>query len=98
MLAGGAPAHAGLQTEFPSASLSSSEALGEWGVLTGLTVFVDGARSNELVAFASSGLQLYFGDGTLAGTVGSILVADARKTKCIEQGKPTAECENYVGS
>lgn len=96
-LAAGAPAHAKLTPDLPTSIQSSADSFDEWGVLSGLSVFVEGGRQYGMDAFASTGLRLYFGDGSYAGTIDSIVIA--HDDRCYnKKGKRIACPPVYLGS
>jgi len=75
-----------------------SLAQGEFGILVGLSVFADNARQYQLDAFASAGLQRYFGEGMEGGK----LIRLARKRHRIdcsdERAGTRARDPNCVGT
>jgi hypothetical protein len=97
-LAGASVAEARLPPDMqsPRSAAATQKSSSEWGVLTGLTVFVDGARQYETDSFAANGLRMYFGE-EVNGEVKGILVA---KNCYTPSGKKIAGCTPpmYLGS
>ncbi|MGQ0686092.1 hypothetical protein [Bradyrhizobium sp.] len=88
-----ASAHTGgarLDMERTTLSMNAT-AESEFGVLSRLSVFADGARPGEADAFVTIGLQMYFGD--------KVLIAQRRKQTRCEYGRlPNGRCaEEEVG-
>jgi len=85
------PARSGSEAFGTQASGPKAPITGDFGVLSGLSVFTDGRRPSEPATSASTGLRLYFGEGNHVGGGLLQLAKKAKKQRCFDRANPSVK-------